>query len=327
MTIFVILVIIGIIVALRIKSNKRDNELRRQAKEGFAASIELATGASIEKLQQVLRKGFEEIDGDKLIVSDINEAYKQELVWAAMLYGRNGKKIWSIQALLFNNIYRELVMNVGCDTSYVSESGENLHSSTMQSYYATFDAVLSREKREQLSGILRRELPDLCTAVEYEERLIKNATELVVSNGDVDLESVVNLDDMKNFENLEYLDVSGCVNLTDISAIKYMPKLKSLEIGACDSLRDISAVSELTNLTKIDMRYCAVSDLSPLAKLPKLRELLMSDCKEIHDLSPLKTLGNLEMLTLQNSGVAPAQVAEIRVALPNCHVYYEDVEE
>jgi len=105
--------------------------------------------------------------------------------------------------------------------------------------------------------------------------------------------SIVTLDDFAGAVNVEYLTLSGCINLTDISGLRNMPNIKVLELGACDNLEDLSAVSTLKDLDRIDIRYTKVRSLEPLRGLPLLRDINMGHCINIQDLSPLRDLASL----------------------------------
>lgn len=133
-----------------------------------------------------------------------------------------------------------------------------------------------------------------------------------------------NLDALKYFTNLTYLDLSwavlnkensfedvdisalsaltnmeslqlACVNISDISALEGMTNLSGLSVWGGFRLEDISALASLTNLGAVDLRNNMIKDLSPLAGLTNLDYVDVSN-NLISDLSPLAGLTGLSEL-------------------------------
>ena len=136
-----------------------------------------------------------------------------------------------------------------------------------------------------------------------------------------DLNADIRKEDM---EKIQEIDLSSKNNISNISAIKYMPNLKKLcldnyygninlsEIGQIKSLeylsikrenlghdiKDITALGNLTNLTYLDLSgNMDVTDISALKSLTKLESLNLMNCK-VTDISVLENLTNLTYLDL-----------------------------
>ncbi len=85
--------------------------------------------------------------------------------------------------------------------------------------------------------------------------------------------SSISLNDLKNLQSLEYLDLHY------------------------SNIDDISGLADLTNLEYLDISSNRITNLDALSNLNKLRELYASD-NEIEDLRPISRLTNLESLML-----------------------------
>ena len=106
--------------------------------------------------------------------------------------------------------------------------------------------------------------------------------------------------------------------LSDLSPLQGMP-LTYLNCGG-------TAVSDLSPLTGMPLTILAVgttkvSDLSPLQKMPLIT--LRCGGTQISNVSPLESCKSLNKLSVNNTKVAPASVAALQKALPNCKVDWD----
>lgn len=117
------------------------------------------------------------------------------------------------------------------------------------------------------------------------------------SNGydDVDISALSAL------TNLEYLQIA-CVNLSDIRALSEMVSLKGLALWGCERIDDLSPLAKLTNLEALELKNNAITDLKPLEGLTKLNYLDVSD-NFISDISPLAGLTSLANLYLVDNPI------------------------
>ena len=109
--------------------------------------------------------------------------------------------------------------------------------------------------------------------------------------------------------------------------------IKILQMSVCLQITDISPLSKLTHLEQLNMEGCknlnslglngsqGVSDLTPISELTNLTRLSLANLKELRDLSPLADLKGLKHLDLVNStNITKQQINWIRRALPNCRI-------
>ncbi|MCK4787399.1 MAG: hypothetical protein KAV87_26815, partial [Desulfobacteraceae bacterium] len=106
-----------------------------------------------------------------------------------------------------------------------------------------------------------------------------------------------NLTPLAKLTKLEYLKLHSCYRVTDISPLEDLTSLTSLELFGCQT-KDLSPLSNLTNLTFLGLCGSKVSDIQPLASLRNLEKLNLGACKNLSDLSPLSNLVNLKDLDL-----------------------------
>ncbi len=129
---------------------------------------------------------------------------------------------------------------------------------------------------------------------------------------------------LKYCKNLQALDV-GHNSVKDLSFLYDLPKLKVL-ILACNNIRDITPVGSLKDLEYLELFKNDIYDISCLTNCTKLLDLNIC-FNRIKDWTPLHSMTSLERLWLYNSNnysadrpVDPKIVADIKAALPNCHV-------
>ena len=97
---------------------------------------------------------------------------------------------------------------------------------------------------------------------------------------------------------LEYLDLTGCIALTDIGPLSNLNKLRHLNLHGSYRLKDISSLAHCTSLTYLHLMNCHTPDLSALENLTSLTWLNLVGCSEVEDFSPLASLLNLQTLNL-----------------------------
>jgi hypothetical protein len=60
-------------------------------------------------------------------------------------------------------------------------------------------------------------------------------------------------------KNVESIDLSGCVNLTDLSPVELLPNLRTLILHDCAGLTDLSPIMKLKKLEVLDLNGCNIS--------------------------------------------------------------------
>jgi hypothetical protein len=134
-------------------------------------------------------------------------------------------------------------------------------------------------------------------------------------------------------------------NVSDISPVRALVELKGL---GCSGRAGKSKLSDLSPLEGMELMllYCfgtQVSDLSPLkgmkltglyctgtqvSNLSPLKGMKLTGLyctgTRVSDLSPLSSMPSLGSLSLNAAKVAPASVAALQEALPNCKIEWDD---
>lgn len=130
---------------------------------------------------------------------------------------------------------------------------------------------------------------------------------------------------LKYCKNLQALDI-GHNYVTDCSFLYDLPHLKYLILACNINLKDITPVGSLKELEYLELFKNDINDISCLVNCPNLVDLNIC-FNRIKDWTPLYSLTNLERLWLYNSNnysndipVDKQIVADIKKALPNCHV-------
>ena len=130
-----------------------------------------------------------------------------------------------------------------------------------------------------------------------------------------------NLDGIQEFENLRYLRIENCFDLTDASAVFAMPQLEELCVR-CSKVSSIQGVQNLSHLRQLDIFHTKVDDLSPL-KESDFSEAYENggfrlECDDLpcNDLSALSSIKVYDRLCLNNMD------CQLWVdALSNCEIY------
>jgi formylglycine-generating enzyme required for sulfatase activity/serine/threonine protein kinase/Leucine-rich repeat (LRR) protein len=119
---------------------------------------------------------------------------------------------------------------------------------------------------------------------------------------------------------------NGVVNLlsfvsehvADISPVRALVGLRVLECVTGSKLSDLSPLQDM-KITDLNLSQQAnVTDLTPLRGMP-LRRLMMAGTR-VADLSPLEDCQGLKDLSVHSTKVAPASVAALQKALPDCKI-------
>ena len=84
-------------------------------------------------------------------------------------------------------------------------------------------------------------------------------------------------------------------------------------------ITDLKALDGMARLNTLILSQNRVTDLSPLAGMPNLATLWLSG-NQVRDVTPLKELKKLRTVLLQVNRVTPAQLEELRQAIPGCKV-------
>ena len=113
---------------------------------------------------------------------------------------------------------------------------------------------------------------------------------------------IKSLEPLKNFDDLQELDITRQTHIDNLGPIKGLIHLIKLRIGNTN-VSDLAAISGLKNIEHLSIEGTKVADISPIASLTKLRNLSLKDLK-ISDISPLKNLIKMESLGLQYTQVS-----------------------
>src|SRR5215469_8321474 len=74
--------------------------------------------------------------------------------------------------------------------------------------------------------------------------------------------------ELASLTRLQYLDLSRCTQLMDLSPLAALTSLRHLNLSECDQLQDFSPLAYLTGLQRLELGGCSkLQDLSPLVGL------------------------------------------------------------
>ncbi len=138
------------------------------------------------------------------------------------------------------------------------------------------------------------------------------------------------LEKLKYFTKIKFLDIGHNETITDLSFVRYMPDLEVLII-AMNPLGDLTPLADCENLEYLELFYSRTDDLSPLAGLKNLKHLNVGHCPLLKDISPIYDL-DLERFFLGpfiSCPVPQEQVDHYRELHPDCEVdneYWESSE-
>ncbi|CAN1245457.1 Disease resistance protein L6 [Linum grandiflorum] len=112
--------------------------------------------------------------------------------------------------------------------------------------------------------------------------------------------SLRRLPNLLGLDNLETLDVSGCIQLVDVTGLDRLKSLQKLNMPNCCAIDELPDISGMKNLEVLDVSECIkLVRVTGLVKLESLEELYMVDCKSINELPDMSNLRNLMKLNLK----------------------------
>ena len=128
---------------------------------------------------------------------------------------------------------------------------------------------------------------------------------------------LANIDDLASQTALRTLRLSNCPRIEDLTPLSKLTQLQTLELDRCTGIADLSPLENLTGLQSLNLHCCEkVTCLAPLQGLYNLQKLDLANCGEIRDFSPLGTLPNLRSLDLQ--GLPKAEYPAIIIKSCSC---------
>lgn len=113
-----------------------------------------------------------------------------------------------------------------------------------------------------------------------------------------EIEDFSDLEVLKKFKNLEYLDLSSNA-INDLNFIGCLSDVKTLSqlILAYNNISDISILKNFTALQELYLQHNLVEDIRPLGKLKYLKRIALNE-NRLTDISSLSKLLNLETIEL-----------------------------
>ncbi len=129
-----------------------------------------------------------------------------------------------------------------------------------------------------------------------------------------------NCENVKYFEDAEYIDFGHNTKLTNLDYIAYMPNLKYIILSG-SAITNLDAFANHENLIFLEAGWCSqLTDISALATCPNLKWLNISYTRP-KDVTLLYDLP-LEILHCTGGAVTTAQAQTLRAKLPNCTITY-----
>jgi Leucine-rich repeat (LRR) protein len=117
--------------------------------------------------------------------------------------------------------------------------------------------------------------------------------------------NLVNLDFLVNYKSIKNLKISGCKNLNNIDGLQNLNNFEALDFSGCKQLENIDGISKLSKLKKLDFIGCSnLKDITPLSFLENLEILYLSSCKNIISFDPLQRLEKLIELELSGTFIS-----------------------
>ncbi|CAN1270348.1 Disease resistance protein L6 [Linum perenne] len=111
-------------------------------------------------------------------------------------------------------------------------------------------------------------------------------------------------------DNLETLDVSGCIRLVDVTGLDRLESLQKLNMSNCWSIEELPDISGMKSLDILDVSECIkLIKVGGLEKLKSLGELRMAGCKSIKKLPDMSQLEDLREINLK--GCTQLKASEI----------------
>jgi internalin A len=107
-------------------------------------------------------------------------------------------------------------------------------------------------------------------------------------------------EELADLTDLEYLDLSECEKLQDLSLLGRLTSLQQLRLSRCFEVRVLPPLAGLTSLRYLDLGWCTqLQALPSLAGLTNLQHLSLTACEQLQTLPPLAGLTNLRHLDLR----------------------------
>jgi internalin A len=124
---------------------------------------------------------------------------------------------------------------------------------------------------------------------------------------------------LNGLRDLERLDLSENY-ITEVWPVSSLSNLKELYLGG-NGISDVASLGVLSNLKKLELHNNQhISDITNFAGLKNLESLSLSN-NNISDLSSLFQLTNLKSLSLYANPIDPLQLADLKIALPDCSIW------
>ncbi|CAN1304631.1 Disease resistance protein L6 [Linum perenne] len=101
-------------------------------------------------------------------------------------------------------------------------------------------------------------------------------------------------------DNLETLDVSGCIQLVDVTGLAKLKSLQKLNMSNCWSIEELPDISGMKSLNILYLNECIkLIKVIGLEKLESLEQLHMAGCKSIKELPDMSDLKNLWLINFK----------------------------
>ena len=124
-----------------------------------------------------------------------------------------------------------------------------------------------------------------------------------------------NLGVLKNFSNLQSLNISGCEHITSLAYLSNNKALKDVTANNCIELTNIQDLAALPNLRNLSFESTPITNISSISNKKKLRDVTISKTK-VTDISPLATCTALSILNISYTNItnieALAQLEDLR---------------
>ncbi|CAN1304629.1 Disease resistance protein L6 [Linum perenne] len=112
--------------------------------------------------------------------------------------------------------------------------------------------------------------------------------------------SLRRLPNLSGLDNLETLDVSGCIQLVDVTGLAKLKSLQKLNMSNCWSIEELPDISGMKSLNILYLNECIkLIKVIGLEKLESLEQLHMAGCKSIKELPDMSDLKNLWLINFK----------------------------
>ena len=110
---------------------------------------------------------------------------------------------------------------------------------------------------------------------------------------------LTNVDGLKALTALQSLNLCGCYRLTNVDELKGLTALQSLNLSGCYRLTNLDGLKALTALKSLNLSYCyRLTNVDGLNALTALQSLNLSHCSGLTNRDGLKALTALQSLDL-----------------------------